>query len=157
MYLSACAVPAHLWWHPAQKSCCELLLELRDSFLWLSPIRTPTLPLFWALSLSLSPWFLCTLPAHHILSIQASLLGLMVLLQLSCIRANYCCPQQAQLTSLSQSALLQLHTPVYFFFCLFVFLDMKTVVKKNMSGKKTHTFSPALAYTRTSSNSSVPR
>lgn len=137
---------------PCSVSCCELLLELRDSFLWLSPLRTLSHSPSLLSSLSLSPCLLCTLPTHHILSIQASLLGLMVLLQLSCVRAKYCCPQQAQLTSLSQSALLQLHTPVYFFH----FLDRKTVVRKNMSGKKNHTVSPALSHTRPSSNSSFP-
>lgn len=83
---------------------------------------------------SLSPCLLCTLPTHHILSIQASLLGLMVLLQLSCIRANYCCPQQAQSTSLSQSALLQLHTSVYF-----LFFGQENSSKKKHVREKKHT------------------
>lgn len=68
----------------------------------------------------------------------------MVLLQLSHIPANYCCPQQARATSLSQSALLQL-PPHPCVFCLFCFFGQENSSRKRHvqeKKKKEHTVSP---------------
>lgn len=105
---------------PCSVSCCELLFELKDSILWLSP--TPTHCGSFA-------------PCQHI-AFFLFLLQPVVPLKLSSISANRCCPEQGQSASLSQSTLVQFGT---------CFFGLETVAwKKTCPGKintRAHTHS----------------
>lgn len=127
---------------PCSVSCCELLFELRDSILWLSPTPTPT----HCVSFS---------PCQHI-AFFLFLLRPLVLLKLSSISANDCCPEQGQSASLSQSTLVQFGT--CFFGLETVAWEKKTCPGKINTHAHTHThklFFTTLSHTQPSSNSSA--
>lgn len=117
-------------------SSCEPQSELKNSILQYGHPYSHSLCL------------LCTLPTHHIPSIQASPCGLWH--YFNTLAFTFCCPKQVQSTSMSQSALVHLHAPVYFFG------QEISSEKKACPEKKERNTLSALSHTLPSSNSSAP-